>query len=71
MCCCHYCTLRGGPELLVGSESGSLSCLMQRRGFDPPPGRFFSSRGDFSLGVNIGSDSIPQKLFRMRVQTEV
>ena len=26
-----------------------------------------SSRGDFSLGVNMGSDYIPPKLFRMRV----
>ena len=26
----------------------------------------FSSRGDFSLGVNMVSDSIPRKLFRMR-----
>ena len=28
---------------------------------------YFSGRGDFSLGVNMGSDSIPPKLFRMRV----
>ena len=27
----------------------------------------FSSRGGFPLGVNMGSDSIPLKLFRMRV----
>ena len=32
----------------------------QRRGFDPPLGTF-SGRGDFSLGVNIGSYSIPAK----------
>ena len=30
----------------------------QRRGFDPPLGKF-SGRGDFSLGVNMGSNSIP------------
>ena len=30
------------------------------RGFDPPLG-IFSSRGDFSLGVNMGSNSIPPK----------
>ena len=52
-------------------------------GFDPPLGRIFlvegffpflvegifpfSGRGDFSLGVNMGSDSIPPKLFQMRV----
>ena len=27
---------------------------------------FFSGREDFSLGVNMGSDSIPHNLFRMR-----
>ena len=27
----------------------------------------FSGRGDFYLGVNLGSDSIPPKLFWMRV----
>ena len=32
----------------------------QRRGFDPPLGAF-SGRGDFSLGVNMGSNSIPTK----------
>ena len=32
----------------------------QRRGFDPPLGTF-SGRGDFSLGVNMGSNSIPPK----------
>ena len=30
----------------------------QCRGFDPPLGTF-SDRGDFSLGVNMGSNSIP------------
>ena len=32
----------------------------QRRGFDPPLGTI-SGRGDFSLGVNMGSNSIPPK----------
>ena len=32
----------------------------QRRGFDPPLGTF-SGRGDFSLEVNMGSNSIPPK----------
>ena len=32
----------------------------QHRGFDPPLGTF-SGRGDFSLGVNMGSNSIPPK----------
>ena len=49
------------------SVLGSLSCLMQRRGFDTPLERNFSGRGDFSLGVNMGSDSITPELFRMRV----
>ena len=32
----------------------------QRRGFNPPLGTF-SGGGDFSLGVNMGSNSIPPK----------
>ena len=32
----------------------------QRRGFAPPRGKF-SGGGDFSLGVNMGSNSIPPK----------
>ena len=36
---------------------------MRRRGFDPPLKRLFFGRGDFSLGVNMGSDSIPQNSF--------
>ena len=44
---------------------------MQRHGFDPPLGRIFSSRVDFSLEVNMGSDSIPLILFRRKVFTEV
>ena len=40
---------------------------MQRRGFDSPLGRFFFGRGDCSLGVNMGFDAIPLKLFQMRV----
>ena len=34
--------------------------VTQRRGFDPPLGTF-SGRRDFSLGVNMGSNSIPPK----------
>ena len=37
---------------------------MQRPGFDPPLERFFfPGRGDFSLEVNMGSDSIPKNSF--------
>ena len=40
-----------------------LAVLLERcHGFDPPSGK-----GDFSLGVNMGSDSSPPKLFQMRV----
>ena len=46
-----------GPVQLVGSV---WALCPQRRGFDPPLGTF-SGRGDFSLGVNIGSNSIPPK----------
>ena len=53
-----------GPEQLVGSVWARCP---QRRGFDPPLGKF-SREGDFSLGVNMASNSIPPKqLFRMRV----
>ena len=44
-----------------------LSCLMQRRLIRPPLGRIFPAEGIFSLGVNMGSDSIPPKLFQMRI----
>ena len=37
-----------------------LPYALQHRGFDPPLGKF-SGRGDFSLGVNMGLNSIPQK----------
>ena len=57
-----------GRNSSVGKVLGSLSCVMQRRGFDPPLRGIFSGRGDFSLGGKTGSDSIPtKKLFRMRV----
>ena len=48
-----------GPSSSVGSVLGSPSCLMQHRGFDPPLRRMFLVEGDFSLGVNMGFDSIP------------
>ena len=46
-----------GPEYPVGSV---WACCPQRRGFDPPLEKF-SGRGNFSLGVNMGSNSIPLK----------
>ena len=50
-------TCFGGRNSSVGS---AWARYPQRRGFDPPLGTF-SGRGDFSLGVNMGSNSIPPK----------
>ena len=53
-----------GQNSSVGSVLGSLSCLMSVLWIQP-----FSELlvEDFSLGVNMGSDSIPPKLFQVRV----
>ena len=50
-------TPKGGRNSSVGS---AWARCPQRRGFDPPLGTF-SGRGDFSLGVNMGSNSIPPR----------
>ena len=50
-------TYDGGRNSSVGS---AWARCPQRCGFDPPLGTF-SGRGDFSLGVNMGSNSIPPK----------
>ena len=57
----------GVKYVLIYSNGGRISSVgsvwarcPQRRGFDPPLGKF-SGRGDFSLGVNMGSNSIPPK----------
>ena len=50
-------TTTGGRNSSVGSAWARCS---QRRGFDPPLGTF-SGIGDFFLGVNMGSNSIPPK----------
>ena len=47
-------TSGGDRNSSVSSVLGSLSCVMQRCGFDPPLS--FQQRG-FSLGANMGSDS--------------
>ena len=47
----------GGRNSSVGS---AWARCPQHHGFDPPLGTF-SGRGDFSLGVNMGSNSIPPK----------
>ena len=48
---------RRGRNSSVGS---AWARCPQRRGFDSPLGKF-SGRGDFSLGVNMGSNSISPK----------
>ena len=56
----HYSSIRKpvrGPEQLVGSVWARCP---QHCGFDPPLGKF-SGIGGFSLGVNMGSNSIPPK----------
>ena len=52
-----------GPEYLVSRVLGLLSCLMQRCGFDPPPGRIFPVEGFFPFELTW----VPHKLFQMRV----
>ena len=51
-------------ELIMGGWNSSVGSAWarcpQRRGFNPPLGTF-SGRGDFSLGVNMGSNSILPK----------
>ena len=51
-------------KLRTGGRNSSVGSAWARcprcRGFDPPLGTF-SGRGDFSLGVNMGSNSIPPK----------
>ena len=49
--------MEGGRNSSVGS---AWAHCPQCHGFDPPQGTF-SGRGDFSLGVNMGSNSIPPK----------
>ena len=50
-------TSKGGWNSSVGS---AWAHCPQRRGFNPPLGTF-SGRGDFSLGANMDSNSIPPK----------
>ena len=54
---CIVRCLSGGRNSSVGS---AWARCPQCHGFDPPQGTF-SGRGDFSLGVNMGSNSIPPK----------
>ena len=53
----YFSYIAGGRNSSVGS---AWARCPQRRGFDSPLGTF-SGRGDFSLGVNMGSNSIPPK----------
>ena len=53
-----------GPEWLVGSALGSLSCLMQRHGFDTLQGRFFFPvEGIFPLELTWVLTPFPQTSF--------
>ena len=63
MCVCVCEREAGGGRERVGSVSGSLSCLMQCRGFDPPLRRIIPVEGTFPFRVNMGSDPILPKLF--------
>ena len=52
-----------GRNSSVGSVLGSLSCLMQRHGFDPPPRRFFFLvEGTFPLELTRVLTPFPQIL---------
>ena len=52
-----------GPEYLVDSVLGSLCCLMQHRGFDPPLGRIFLVEGIFVLELTWVLTPFPQNSF--------
>ena len=52
-----------GLELLVGSVLGSLSCLMQHGGFDPPLRRIFLVEGIYPLELTWVLTPFPQKSF--------
>ena len=57
-------------QMIFGGRNSSVGSAWARcpqcHGFDPPQGTF-SGRVDFSLGVNMASNSIPPKLLGMRV----
>ena len=53
-------TKGGGRNSSFGRVGSAWARCPQRRGFDPPL-RTISGRGDFSLGVNMSSSSIPPK----------
>ena len=59
--------LLGGTDYLIGTVLGSLSCLVQRCEFNLPVGRIFPAKGIFSKELPWVFDSIPLKLFQMRV----
>ena len=61
-------TVKCRHEYEVGEVDSCCCCLLwiEVKRFVTPLGTF-SGRGDFSLGVNMGSNSIPPKLLRMRV----
>ena len=52
-----------GSEWLIGSVLGSLSCLMQRHGFNPPRRRIFLVEGIFPLELTWVLTPFPQNSF--------
>ena len=53
----------GGRNSSIGSVLGSLSCLMQRCGFDTPPRRIFPVEGIFPLELTWVLTPFPQNSF--------
>ena len=47
--CLSFHSIQSGPEQLIGIVLGSLSCLMQHCGFDPPLRRIFLAEKIFLL----------------------
>ena len=57
-CAVHWFTVIQSSRGRNSSVGSAWARCPQCHGFDPPQGTF-SGRGDFSLGVNMGSNSIP------------
>ena len=57
----------GGWNSSVGSVLGSLSCVMQGRGFDPPLRRIYPVQGISPMVLTWVLTASSQKLFQMRV----
>ena len=60
VCICVCTFVKKYPRYTSGCSRFHFHVSSPPHGFDPPLGTF-SGRGDFSLGVNMGSNSIPPK----------